>query len=83
MVLLLTDLHAAVVYLERMVTQPQATGVQTFRGYARHIYDEMIGTMPRLVISDDDRRRLESQIAVLKVRLVQLGEEFSDPPPGP
>lgn len=80
MVLLLTNLHAAVAYLERMVTQPQAAAGQTFRCYARHTYDEMIGMMPRLVFSDDHRRRLESQLAVLKVRLIQLGEEFSDPP---
>jgi hypothetical protein len=74
MTLLLTDLQVALEYLDKKEAQLNAVSFQIVQGHARHTYDEILSLLPRLMLSDDNRRHLDAQIAVLKMRLLQLGE---------
>jgi uncharacterized membrane protein YccC len=74
--LLMADLHYALSYLGEEDRQRHAATFPTIQRHARRTYDELVGLLPRLTISADNRRQLEAQLAVLKTRLIQLGEEI-------
>ena len=46
---------------------------------ARNTYEYMIGALRRLKISDENRQKLETLLAALKTRLIELGETFPTP----
>lgn len=74
--LLMADLHYALTYLDEKEAPRYAATFPTIQRHARRTYDELVGLLPRLTTSDENRRQLEAQIAVLKTRLIQLGEDI-------
>ena len=74
--LLLTDLQVALTFLDGKDTNRDVATVLTIQRHARRTYDEVVGLLPHLTISDARRRELQVQISVLKARLVQLGQDF-------
>jgi hypothetical protein len=76
MKLLLTDLQVALAHLDKKDTLRDPVSILTVQRHARRTYDEAVALLPQLTISDDNCRYVQSQIALLKLRLVQLGEEF-------
>jgi len=73
---LLMDLHAALAYLHAKDPTQDATTLLMIRRHARRIFEEAVDLLDGLTISDQRRRYLESQIAILKTRLMLLGEQF-------
>jgi hypothetical protein len=51
--LLLTDLQVALGYRDRKEAQASAATFQTIQRHARRTYDEVVGLLPRLTISDE------------------------------
>jgi hypothetical protein len=76
MKLLLTDLQVALAHLDKEGTLGDSASHHTIRRHARRTYEEAVALLPRLIIRDDNRRYLQSRIALLKFRLAQSGEEF-------
>jgi hypothetical protein len=72
--LLMADLQYALRYLDKKNAPRRAATFPTVQRHARHTYDELVGLLPRLTISDDNRRQLEAQLSVLKARLILSGE---------
>jgi len=75
--LLMADLQYALTYLDEKEGQRYAATFPAIQRHARRTYDEIVGLLPRLTISDENRRQLEARISVLKTRLIQLGEDIS------
>jgi len=74
---LLMDVHAALAYLHGSDPTTDATTCLMIRRHARRTLGEAVDLLDGLTISDQRRRYLESQIAILKTRLMLLGEEFN------
>jgi hypothetical protein len=74
MTLLSTDLHVALVYLNRHDAPRGSATLLARQRHARHAYDEAIALLPRLSLNDERRSCLRAQLAALRVRLRQLGE---------
>ena len=74
--LLLMDLQAALAYLYGKDAPEDATTFIMIQRHARRTYDEAVSLLDSLSTSDRNRRYLEAQIAVLKTRLMLLGQKF-------
>jgi hypothetical protein len=74
--LLSTDLHVALVYLNRCDAPRGSTTLLARQRHARHAYDEAIALLPRLSLNNERRSCLQAQLTALRVRLRQLGEEL-------
>lgn len=73
---LLMDLRAALAYLTKKDASQDITTFGMIRRHARRTYDEAVSVLDSLTVSDLRRRYLEAQLAVLKGRLMLLGEKF-------
>jgi|SRR6185312_7543301 len=74
--LLMTDLQVALTYLDCKEGRRDTASFQAILRHARRTYDELLGVLPHLSISDDNRRHLDLQLPVLQMRLMRFGEEF-------
>jgi hypothetical protein len=74
--LLLTDLYVARTSLDRPDAVPGSATLLARQRHARHAYDEGINLLSRLSLSERQRSRLERHLAILRERLVRLGEEL-------
>lgn len=72
---LMTDLQLAVGYLEKRKLRNSARS-RAIQRNARGTYDEAVRLLAVQSFSDTVRRSLEAQAAILKDRLVHLGERF-------
>lgn len=75
--LLLADLHGALMYLEKRENPSYAATFPMIHRHAWCTYDEIIGVLPGLTISDEKRQLLAARLAVLETRLTQLGDNPS------
>lgn len=72
--LLLADLQAALAYLHGRDASQDALTFLMIQRHARRRYDEAISVLDTVTVADDRRRYLESQLAVLKSRLMLVRE---------
>jgi hypothetical protein len=78
MAVLLTDIQVAVDYLgENYKTDTNAhePAAIAIRRHAWRTYQEAVDLLSCATISDEKRRYLEAQMAILHLRLVQTGED--------
>jgi hypothetical protein len=73
---LLTNLQVTLSFLDKMDTLRSTASVLAVQRHARRTYDEVIGLLQLLTISDADRLHIEERINLLRLRLIQLGEEL-------
>jgi hypothetical protein len=74
--LLLMDLQAAAAYLCKKDSSPDAITFATIQSHARRTYEEAVSVLDSLTVPDQTRRYLESYLAVMKARLMLVGEKF-------
>ena len=74
--LLLMDLQTAVAYLCKQDVSRDPITFATIQRHAERTYDEAVSVLDNLTVEDQPRRYLESQLAVVKGRLMLVGEKF-------
>ena len=74
--LLLTDLRVARSSLDRRDVLPGSATLLARQRHARHAYDEGLNLSTRLSLNEQQRFLLETQLSMLRMRLVRLGEKL-------
>ena len=74
LMLLMADLQAALAYLHGKDASQDAITFLMIQRHAHRRYDESTSVLDTLTVPDHRRRYLESQLAILKTRLMLLGE---------
>ena len=75
--LLMMDLQAAITYLCKRDAFGDAITFANVLGHAQQTYDVAVSVLDSLTVEDRARRYLESQLAIVKTRLMLAGKNFA------